>query len=49
MITLIIFIVLIGFIPVGVPIAVAMGLTAVLTFIFVAMAMTGHGDHEDEH
>lgn len=35
MITLIIFLVLIGFILLGLPIAVAMGLTAVLTFIFM--------------
>ena len=38
MITLIIFIVLVGFILLGVPIAVAMGLTAVLTFIFMGEA-----------
>ncbi|MBW2430409.1 MAG: TRAP transporter large permease, partial [Deltaproteobacteria bacterium] len=38
MITLIIFVVLVGFILLGVPIAVAMGLTAVLTFIFMGEA-----------
>ena len=38
MITLIIFFVLVGFILIGVPIAVAMGLTAVLTFIFMGEA-----------
>ncbi|MHC4456563.1 MAG: TRAP transporter large permease [Planctomycetota bacterium] len=38
MITVIIFLVLVGFILLGVPIAVAMGLTAVLTFIFLGEA-----------
>jgi tripartite ATP-independent transporter DctM subunit len=38
MITLIIFLVLVGFILLGIPIAVAMGLTAVLTFIFMGEA-----------
>jgi len=38
MITLIIFVTLIGFILLGVPVAVAMGLTAVLTFIFMGDA-----------
>jgi C4-dicarboxylate transporter DctM subunit len=38
MITFIIFVVLVGFILLGVPIAVAMGLTAVLTFIFMGDA-----------
>lgn len=38
MTTLIIFVVLVGFILLGVPIAVAMGLTAVLTFIFMGDA-----------
>lgn len=38
MITFIIFLVLVGFILLGIPIAVAMGLTAVLTFIFMGEA-----------
>jgi C4-dicarboxylate transporter DctM subunit len=38
MITIIIFVTLVGFILLGVPIAVAMGLTAVLTFIFMGDA-----------
>ncbi len=38
MITLLIFFVLVGFILLGIPIAVAMGLTAVLTFIFMGEA-----------
>ncbi len=38
MISLIIFVTLVGFILLGVPIAVAMGLTAVLTFIFMGEA-----------